>query len=470
MNRALQTTKYIFADIISSGFAWYLFFNFRKEVIEPAKFGYPVPIEYDDRFYAGLVLIPLFWTSLYALLGMYKNIYRRHRLKELGQVMFSNLIGVIILFFAVLIDDQIANYQNYYRSILFLLVAHFSLTFTFRFILTTRTVKQIHKRVIGFNTLLVGGNQKALKVYDEMETMVPGPGFNFIGYISLNGKDQLIEDELPWLGSFQDVESVVAKEGIEEVIIAVEKSEQQKLGQVLSRLENLRVRIKIIPDIYDILAGSVKMTSIFGAPLIAISTQIMPEWQLFLKRLMDISASLFALVVLSPVYFAVALIVKLTSPGPIIFKQERIGQFNKPFFIYKFRSMRQDAESGTPKLAKEGDPRITPFGRFMRKTRLDELPQFFNVIKGDMSLVGPRPERQYFIDQIMEVAPHYRHLQKVKPGITSWGQVKYGYAENVNEMVQRLKYDVLYIENMSLAIDFKIMAYTILTVLKGDGK
>lgn len=470
MNRKRQVAKYVIFDVLSAGAAWFIFFTFRKKIIEPAKFGYPVPLEYDDRFLYGLLLIPVFWVSLYALLGMYKNIYRRHRLKELGQVMFSTIIGVVIIFFTVLIDDEIANYQNYYRSILVLMGVHFSLTFIFRIILTTRTVKLIHGRKLGFNTIIIGGNEEALNVYREMESMAPAPGFKFIGYVSVNGKDHLLEEELPWLGKFEAIADRIKEYQIEEVIIAIETSEHKNLGDIISQLEGLNVRIKIIPDIYDILAGSVKMTSIFGAPLIQINTEIMPEWQFFLKRLLDLSAAFLALILLSPIYIVLAILVKLSSPGPVIFKQERIGQYNRPFYIYKFRSMCADAEAKGPKLAREGDPRITPIGRFMRKTRMDELPQFVNVLRGDMSLVGPRPERQYYIDQIIQVAPHYRHLQKVKPGITSWGQVKYGYAENIDQMVQRLKYDILYIENMSLAIDFKIMAYTLLTILKGDGK
>jgi exopolysaccharide biosynthesis polyprenyl glycosylphosphotransferase len=470
MNQKRQVIKYIVFDLISAAATWFIFYTFRKKVIEPEKFGYPIPVEYDERFFAGLVLIPVFWISLYALLGMYRSIYRRHRLKELGQVLLATVLGVLVLFFTVLIDDQIANYQNYYRSILVLLGTHFLLTFTFRIILTTRTVKRIHSRRIGFNTIIIGGNQEAVKVYREMEEMIPSPGFRVWGYVSVNGKGRLLEDDLTWLGKVSQIQEISEKNEVEEVIIAIEPSEHKNLGTIISELEGLNVQIKIIPDIYDILSGSVKMSSIFGAPLIKINTEIMPSWQLFLKRLLDLTVAFVAILILSPVYLTLAILVRLSSPGPIIFSQERIGQYNRPFRIYKFRSMCQNAEEHGPMLSSKGDPRITPIGKFMRKTRMDELPQFYNVLKGDMSLVGPRPERQFYIDQILKVAPHYRHLQKVKPGITSWGQVKYGYAENVEQMVQRLKYDVLYIENMSLAIDLKIMAYTLLIILKGDGK
>ena len=228
--------------------------------------------------------------------------------------------------------------------------------------------------------------------------------------------------------------------------------------------------MKIVPDIYDILSGSVRMQSLFGAPLIAIRRDIMPSWQVAVKRAIDVVASAIALVLLAPLLLCIAIGVKLGSTGPVLFHQERVGRWGRPFTIHKFRSMYTNAEEQGPQLSRDNDPRITPIGRFLRKSRLDELPQFYNVLIGEMSLVGPRPERQHYIDLISERAPHYRHLQKVRPGITSWGQVKYGYAENVDQMVQRLRFDLIYMENMSLSLDIKILAYTVWIVLRGRGK
>ncbi len=471
MARRILVARYVLADLVGSAVAWTLFYLYRKVVLEPIKFHEAVPVEFDANYYKGLVLIPLFWFGLYTMMGGYREIYRRYRILELGQTLLISIIGVVVIFFVLLLDDEVANYTYYYRSFLALFGLHFSISFILRFLLTSATVKRVHDRRIGFNTVLVGGNERALAIHAEIEGMVKSPGNRFVGFLNVNGGDQLLAAVgLPRLGKWNELRKVIGQHSVEEVIIAVDSGEHEHISRIMNEPEGTGVRIKIIPDMYDILSGSVKMTSIFGAPLIEVNPQIMPAWQFSLKRAMDIAVSALALVVLSPMYLVLALGVKFSSPGPIFFRQERIGKHGRPFNIVKFRSMYSDAERNGPQLSSTSDPRITPWGRWMRRTRMDELPQFWNVLKGDMSLVGPRPERQHFIEAITEVAPHYRHLHKVRPGITSWGQVKFGYAENVGQMVRRLKYDILYIENMSLAVDLKILAYTVLIILKGDGK
>ena len=266
------------------------------------------------------------------------------------------------------------------------------------------------------------------------------------------------------------LENIITEHAVDEVIIAIETSEHHKLNDIINRLAGQQVVIKIIPDMYDILSGSVKMNHVLGAVLIEIYPDLMPQWQKILKKIIDTSVSALVLILLTPLFCFIAIMVKLSSPGPIFYRQERIGLSSKPFIMYKFRSMYINSEELGPALSQANDSRITPWGKIMRKWRLDELPQFYNVLIGAMSLVGPRPERKYYIDRIIEAAPHYKHLHKVKPGITSWGMVKFGYAENVKQMIERMKYDLLYIENISLAVDFRIMIYTVLTIMQGRGK
>ncbi|MEZ4806955.1 MAG: sugar transferase [Flavobacteriales bacterium] len=471
MERKGQVAKYVISDLVGSGLAWTLFYIYRKAYLEPIKFHTEVALTFDTNYYMGLVLVPLFWFGLYTVTGGYRDIFRRYRTKELGQTVLISLIGVMVIFFVLLLDDEVASYKYYYRSFLALFILHFTFTFIPRFLLTSATVRKVHDRRIGFNTILIGGNEQAMAIYEEIEGMAKSPGNRFIGFVNVNGGDQLLAGiGLERLGKVHELGQVITQHAVEEVIIAIDSGEHDHISRIMNELEGTGVRIKIIPDMYDILSGSVKMTSIFGAPLIEVNPEIMPAWQFSLKRSVDIAVSGLALVILSPVYLGLALCVKTSSEGPVLFRQMRIGKFGRPFEIIKFRSMVCDAERNGPQLSSTTDDRITPFGRWMRRTRMDELPQFWNVLKGDMSLVGPRPERQHFIDAITQVAPHYRHLHKVRPGITSWGQVKFGYAENVDQMVRRLKYDILYIENMSLAVDLKILAYTVLIILKGDGK
>lgn len=471
MNKSRQVARYAFFDFLAAALSWAGFFIYRKKVIEPQIFGIEIPVEFNSDFILGLIIIPLFWLTFYYITGFYKNIYRRSRLIELGQTFLTSIIGVVFIFFLLLLDDYIKSYKNYYHLFFTLLGFHFTLTYIFRLILTTRTIHKIHSRKFGFNTLLIGSNEKAVKIFTDMTTMERTPGNRFVGFIRVeNNNDSLLSDFIPKLGEVADLEKVIEEQKIEEIIIALETTEHKRLSEILTIVENRQITIWGIPDLYDFLSGMVKINTIYSVPLIKISNGLMSGWQENVKRLIDVSFSLLVLVLFSWIYIAIAILIKVTSKGPIFYSQERIGRFGRPFTIYKFRSMVADAEPDGPALSGKEDGRITRLGNFMRKTHLDELPQFYNVLIGDMSIVGPRPERRYFIDQIVKRAPHYTHLHKLRPGITSWGQVKYGYASNVDEMIERLQYDMIYLKNISLYVDFKILIYTLIVSFKGKGR
>jgi exopolysaccharide biosynthesis polyprenyl glycosylphosphotransferase len=471
MNKHLQVAKYAFLDWFSAVLAWGVFYFYRKLNENPDIFHH-LNVIYDDRkFWLGITLIPLFWLILYIMAGAYRRIYRKSRLKELGQTLTTTVIGVVVLFFVLILDDQVHGYFGYYRYLLVLFILQFGFTYFFRLVLTTRTVHQVHSGKLGFNTLIIGSNGNAESIYQSIMNQEISSGNRFVGFVNVHDREVFkMNKYLPYLGNYKEINRIVQEKEVEEVIIAIERSEKDTIERIIIELENSDVIIKVIPLLQDIMFGTVKVANVFHTPLIEISPDLMPAWQQFLKRGIDIVTSALVLVFLSPLYLFTAIGVKLSSPGPVLFRQERIGYHGKPFYMYKFRSMYVDAEKNGPQLSSENDPRITPFGRFIRKYRLDEIPQFFTVLKGQMSLVGPRPERQYYIDLVMKKAPHYRLLLKVKPGITSWGQVKYGYASTIDEMVERLKYDLLYLENMSLSMDFKIMIYTVLIILQGRGK
>jgi exopolysaccharide biosynthesis polyprenyl glycosylphosphotransferase len=470
MKKKLQLAKYLISDYLASLLSWTCFYVFRKAYIEPLKFGYKISISFDEKFYLGLLIIPVFWLILYYSAGYYRDVFRKSRLSELWHTILICLFGVIILFFALILDDTIQSYSNYYLSFFALFSFQFTLTYIPRLIITTHTAHKIHNRIIGFNTIIIGSNRQAVDIYLEIQNQSRSSGNKIIGFVNVNDKPKyLLQNHIPHLGTLDELKQVIKRHKVEEVIIALDPSEHDKIGRIINSLIDSNVIIKAIPSMYDILTGKVRMNTIFGTPLIMVSHQLMPVWQENLKHFFDIVISMLALIIFSPLCIFLIVGIKLTSKGPVFYSHERIGRYGKPFTIYKFRSMHVGAEKNGPELSSRNDDRITRFGRFMRKHRLDEIPNFYNVLKGEMSLVGPRPERKYFKDRIIEKAPHYIHLLKVRPGITSWGQVKFGYAENVEQMIKRLKYDLIYIDNMSLYVDIKIIIYTLITIIRGRG-
>jgi exopolysaccharide biosynthesis polyprenyl glycosylphosphotransferase len=456
---------FVVADYLISVVSYGLFYQYRKYLLDEELTGIT-----NKLIYVSLI-VGLFWVIIYWAWGFYERVHRRSRLKDAFSLVVSTLFGVIILFFLLLLDDVgVKNYTQYYLTFSALFGIQLVMILIEKFALMTWLKNQMIQGKIQFNSLLIGAGAVAEEMLEELSKFHRYLGLNIIGVIYPEEGEYNPKLNLRDFGNLENLEKVIRRTNAEEIIIALESENYHLLAKIMDRLAGIDVKISVTPDIYQILLGSVKVSHFFGTPLIEIKQELMPGWQKVLKRAMDISLSMLILIIGSPFILIFALITSLSSKGPVFFQQERVGFKGRKFNIYKFRSMYVDAEKNGPALSSKDDPRITPWGRFMRKTRIDEIPQFWNVLKGDMSIVGPRPERDFFIDQIMKQAPHYRHLHKVKPGITSLGQIKVGYAENVEQMVKRLKYDIIYMENMSIALDLRILFFTIFIILQGRGK
>lgn len=451
------------ADISSLALAWYAFavisvdLSFVAAIVQP-----------ELLFSSGLVHCG-YWLVVFAFSGLYKNLYLISRLDEMLKVAKTTVFGVLVLFFLI-IGMEVLFFDNFFHSTIYYWGITFGCMTLNRFI--HRTVQRaLANRGRGLHrSLIIGTGESALSVYRDL-ARTKTLGHDVIGFVRVNGKVAEGIEQAQILGDMQGLRALVFAHLVQDVIIALEPEQRDELVKLLSQIEIDDLSIKIVPDFHQVVSGLNKTNQIFGLALIELNTDPMPLWEKAAKRLMDLIIPLVFLVVTFPIVLIVALLIKLDSKGPIIFAQKRVGRSGKEFLMFKFRTMYQDAEKKTgPVWAQKNDPRITKTGYWLRRLRLDEVPQFVNVLRGNMSLVGPRPERKYFVDRFMQEIPLYARRLRVRPGITGWAQVKWKYDATLEDVKEKTKYDLFYVENRSLRMDLKILINTLLVVIKGKGQ
>jgi exopolysaccharide biosynthesis polyprenyl glycosylphosphotransferase len=447
MNNRRQTIKYLVSDFLAAIVTWLLFNILRYNEVALYDFFSLKDYLLFYQVIKGQVLIPFFWIFIYFLSGYYNKPFGKSRIGELFVTFTSVVIGSVFIFFVVLLNDLPESFQVYYTLFFALFCIQFILTYSCRILITNRALRKIWNHEWYKNTLIIGTGQNAKKIEKELLNSE----YYIVGFVDENNTENL---------------SIIMQIGsVDEIIVA---SDQENIAQLLYNLYRYRCPIKVVLGKNNLIAKS-KVKDIYSVPLIDVTENNFSDAGKNIKFLMDKIISALVLIVFSPLYLYITLRVKADSRGPVFFRQERIGYRGKPFTIYKFRTMYEDAGKQGPLLTEREDKRVTKYGKFLRKYRLDEIPQFWNVLKGDMSLVGPRPEQRYYIDRIVEKAPYYYLLHNVRPGITSLGMVKYGYADTVDKMIERLDYDILYYENMSLVFDITILLHTVKTVFTGKG-
>jgi len=471
MRKKSQLFKYLIADYVAANIAWFIFNIVRYyEVAIYDGFDTLSGFLLYRNVVSGQIAVSSGWLILHYYSGYYNVLFQKSRLSEFFTTFGAVLTGSIVLFFALLLKILPDSISVYYEQLSYLFFLTFGFTYSFRAIITLQTIRKFRSREWTINALVIGTGKRALQIQELLKAPSSSPAYSIRGFISVEKpySVSLVEEQLI-LSRIDSMETHIKNLNIEELIIAIDSEKNEDILNLLYSLYQFQLPVKLPISHARLLTGGVKVRTITGFPLFDVTHHNFSEAEKNIKLSFDKFISLFLLVFLSPVYLYLMLRIKKDSEGQVFIKQERIGFMGKPFIMYKFRTMFKDAEKEGPTLSSENDERITRFGQTMRKYRLDELPQLWNVLKGDMSIVGPRPERKFYIDRIVKQAPYFYLLHNVRPGITSWGMVKFGYARNIEEMIERMKFDILYYENMSLMLDIKIIIYTLMTILTGRG-
>jgi len=423
------------------------------------------------EFFVPMLVIYFYWLIIFTFVGMYRTWFASSRFDEISTLFKATFFGIFLLFFLIFVDDYMHNVATATRILIFIYWGLFLLfvgsgRIFIRSFQRNLLIKGIGRRC----ALIIGFNPRAFETFDTVSA-ARGLGIDIEAFVAV--KEENVGKEYKGKkveGTINQLNELIEKYCAKEIIIALDRENNDVLIEVISKCEGKNLSLKIVPDLYEILSGQARTSQIYGIPLIDIMPELMPEWEKKLKRVMDIFVSLLLLVINSPILLISAIAIKIDSDGPILFKQERMGQNGKLFNVLKFRSMIKDAEKYSgPVWSQKDDPRVTRMGKIIRRFRIDEIPQMYNVLKGEMSLVGPRPERAFFVEKLSQEIPYYKRRLKVRPGVTGWAQIKHKYDETIEDVKIKLRYDLFYIENMSIRMDFKILLRTVFVVLFGKG-
>jgi exopolysaccharide biosynthesis polyprenyl glycosylphosphotransferase len=464
MSRKIEKIVLLLTDFLMINLAFYIYFTFR---VESGLF----EIIILPEFFLPMIVLYIYWLIIFTFVGMYQSWFAASRFDELSTLFKATFVGIFILFFFIFLDDYINNVSSNKRILIFIYWGFLVLLVGSGRVIIRSIQRELLVKGYGRKSaIIIGYNPKAFEVIDSVADS-PALGIDIKSFCVVKERDLNKEyRNIKVEAKIDSLPEMIDKYNAQEIILALEDDEHEIIGDVIPICDDKNCKLKIVPDLYEILSGQARTSQLYGVPLIDVMPELMPEWEKKLKRILDITLSIIILIITLPLTLLTAFAIKLDSEGPVFFIQERMGQNGKIFKMIKFRSMRKDAEKHTgPVWSQKDDPRVTRVGKIIRKVRIDEIPQFINVLKGDMSIVGPRPERPYFVEKLSQEIPYYKRRLRVRPGITGWAQVKHKYDESIEDVKIKLRYDLFYIENMSIRMDLKILFRTIFVVLFGKG-